>query len=673
MKTKTFRNPDLGGMDERFRADPTTALSIRNMRRDTRGAWANSLGYTPVQPLAQVGALGPIRSLHWFGQHNNARNFLVFEMVIGSTVTLNYWNFGQAVPGPTLIQADRRLVEGPTPGTTYFEWGNWLYVFNGYDAPIRYNARETVRVGFDAPPPPPVLEAGPTDQMAADYITGVFFSPIDQRGVGVASGSPEFWRYGYAFTWVSDQGHESPISPTVFIASENEKLGNALVGPGLRSVLLKSEPGPPNARGIRIYRTINVQDVETVGEQGFTLYFHSEHRTAGPLFVIDDHPDRELGLPFDPFSVGEFPRGVRFATIFKNTLFCDAGSEYPDRIRFSHPGKIEQMPPGNLLPIGDRAAGQPTGIRSTKNAIVVFKKRGIYLIKGDPLNGFYSETLSEDEGSSSARALVEIPGIGLLHLDDDGPHVLLGALENTATPTRTEFIGGPIHDTWKKRVNISALANAHAVVNHVDREVWIQVPADGDDRPNLGLVYHYDIGMWSIREVGTYPAAAFAESKLTGELFFGSFAEVAHEGLFVYNDVLDGDGSNIVATYETAWLNFEERTQVLHLTPFVVAYDRPIPISVRVDREITYIDVSETDHESRDAEHERDVWGTAEWGASAVWDDYVPVHVRVDLHQINAFEASFRLQSDRIMLVSYDLGIVDRAVPNIKHLSQLQG
>lgn len=674
MKTRTFRNNQLGGMDERFRADASTAVSVRNMRRDTRGAWANSLGFVGFDVSDTPTPIGRIHSMHWFGQHNNARNFLVFEYENSSqtSLVLAYWDYDTG--NPFVLDPARRLVEGPTQGTSYFEWANWLYILNGYDEPIRYNVRETVRVGFDRAPAPPTLEVAPSDQMAADYVTGRIFDPINQRGLGeVDNTADQPWRYGYAFTHINDQGHESPLSQISFISSANEQFTGALVGTtGYKGVIIESEPTPSNVRGIRVYRTINITDVETVGEQGFTVYFHSSHSTGGALYLVDDKADRELGLPFDRNSVGPFPRGARYATIFKNTLFCDAGSEYPDRIRHSHPGKVEQMPEGNLLPVGDRAAGQPTGIRSTKNAVVVFKKRGIYLIKGNPVTRFFSETLSEDEGSASSRALVEIPGAGLLFLDDDGPHILLGALEDTGTPTRTEYIGGPIWDTWDKRVNRAALANAHAIVNHLDREVWIQVPADGDDRPNLGIVYHYDTGAWSIRPPGTYPAGAFAQSKLTSEIFFGSLAPNAHEGIYVYSDVLTGDGDTITSTYETAWIDFSGRTNVLHLVPFVVAYDRPMPVDIRKDRAITYIDASETDHESRDGERSRGVWGTARWGAG-VWDEYAPVRVRCDLYGTNALEASFRIQSSRIMLVSFDLEIGAAGGLNILPLSQLQG
>ena len=182
----------------------------------------------------------------------------------------------------------------------------------------------------------------------------------------------EKFRYGLAMTHINDQGHESPLSRITYIGGENLEFSppSVAIDEGLKSLIVTSEAAPSNVRGVRYYRTINIDEVETVGEQGFTVYFHSALATGGPVFMVDDHPDRELGLPFDHSSVGTFPRGARFATIFKNTLFCDAGSEYPDRIRHSHPGKIEQMPEGNLIPVGDQAAGQPTGIRSTKNAVV---------------------------------------------------------------------------------------------------------------------------------------------------------------------------------------------------------------------------------------------------------------------------------------------------------------
>lgn len=671
MKTVTLRNEILGPMDERYRADPASADRITDMKRSPRGGWEQAGGYVPVDEMVT----GEVRKLHWFSQHNGARSWLVFEVVNGSVMDLFFWDFSAG--SKTLIQGGRKLVPGPNPGTQFLEWGNWLYIFNGYDEPIRWNGREVVRVGFDrAPPAPTISKQNEVDLVAATFGPGaaITFHPTGQRGLGeVDVSNDQNWRFGWAWTWQNDQGHESPPSQIAFFSGTNDSLGAGLSsGPGFANVNVKSEAAPASTRGWKLWRTSNVFGVSTVGQQGFALYFHSSYPGGAGLDIVDDHPNRELGLQLLPNNSGVFPRGVQFAAIYKNTLFADGGPEYPDRIFFSSPGFIEQMPPENFFVIGDRRSGRPLGIRATKNAVIIFKARGIYLIKGDSRNGFFSETLTEDIGG---YPIGEIPGIGLVFVGDAGPHVLVGALEHSGVPTRVEELVTPIADTWKQRVNTSALANATGIIYHRDRELWIQVPADGSDRPILGLVFHYDGGGWSLRE--DYPISDFAESTDRGYLYFSSWDDVNHEGLFVYTGVLDKDGDTLTASYQTAWMHFGVRSNYLHFIPYMLTHERALDIDLRVDRRLAYVDITDDDpYRSTDTEFDAEVWGTAIWDATKSWEDYEPHLIRTDLpfhpNGAQAFELQIRIEANRMHLISFDLHISNKGgATDIKPLHTL--
>ena len=672
MKTERLRVSPLGSMDQRWAAEPTSADAIINMRHSPRGAWAQAKGYAKIQTIAVPTSVGRIHTAAWFSQHNGARNRIIIECDSGSdTLELRYWDYttGSAIAWDT----GRKLIQGPNAGTSYYQWGNWICALNGYDEPVRWNGREKVRIGFGSAPAPPGVSIAGHDLMGAEWdaVNPTNYHPLAQRGLGeVDVGAAAVWRYGWAYTHVNDLGQESPLSAIAFLTSENPQLTLPTPALGYISARVTVDPPPGNVRGIRLYRTINVEGVSALGQQGSAVYFHSAWATGAGLDIIDDTPDRELGTEFDRSSVGVFP-GARIAAVFKGALFTDSGPETPDRIHFSTRGAIEQFPPDNFFPLG---GGRPTGMYATKNALVVFRRKAIDLIRTNDSGTFEIQRLTSDAGAVSHRVLAEVPGVGLLFLTDSGPHILIGALANEGAPTRWEYIGAEIDETWRGRVNIKALENAHAAVHHADREVWIQVPADGDDRPTLGLVYHYDTGGWSIRT--DYPAGAFIESPLDGSFLFGSYLPSTREGLWVITDCLKMGGEvPVEATYRTAWLDWSEHRVLIHFMPYMLTQNRALTLDLRVDRRAGYTSVSETTLATTDSEvndAEQSLWGAGVWGPTKLWHTYRPVPIRVDVYQAGCREAQFRIKSGRMELLRYDIELgPSGSGADIKKLTQL--
>lgn len=662
-RQQILRFENLGGMDEGYRTDPTSAHKIVNMRLDPLGAWREAGGFIAARD--GLDALGAVHSIHWFSQHNGNRQWLLLEHENGLDLDLRYIDFGAAVgDASVVISSGRKRVDGPWQGTTYFNDANWVYILNGYDQPIRWDGRELVPVGFSVPPPAPTVSEAGFDLAAADFngLGGLaVLVNAFQRGIGEADViADQPWVYGWAVTWINDRGMESPPSETIFLTGENPKV--VIVDPaidpdananGLRSAFLQISEAPDNVRGIRLYRTANIFGITTVGQQGAALYFHSEYGSGGEIFVIDDVPDRELGLQLSPNNSGLFPRSARYAAKFKGTLFVDGGSESPDQIRFSSPGLIEQMPSLNYLIVGSSKAGPITGLYATRNALVVFRRGGIYFVKGDPINGFFSETFTEDTGLAAPRSLAEAPGQGLLFLSDEGPYVLIGALENTGTPTNLVYLGKPIRETWDRRVNGLSLMAARASVYHRDREIWIEVPADGDDRPKLGLVYHYEQGVWSLRE--NYPIACMVEARdHRGHLFFGS-REAARQNIWVYTPGAGQLDVDIIAEYQTAWMSFPSRSHIQVFQPFLVGYGRAITVEWRADWGTPFNPTDDTQLLSGNAEKPREVWDTALWDADAIWEDYTPARLRYHFDGSNVFELNVSIRSERLRIVEFEL------------------
>jgi hypothetical protein len=685
--TQTIPVRDLRGMDQRFSPALGTAEEINDMRRDPLGSWRTCGGWGSI---TAVGAITEeVYTLAWFAQHQGARRWFVWEerSAAGSTTaTLKYMT--PTTGAANTLQTLRKLFDGPWIRTEYMQVGNWLYIINGYDLPQRWDGRLLAQVGFTAPPPAPKVVGplngfGQHDLTQAIYNaggTGDHSAPLT-RGVGIhgVAGPPILLSetvYGYCYTRFNDVGMESEPSPLTFIK------GRALITTGTsrdyprQCNRMTIEPaGELNARATRIYRTINVFDVDSAERAGFPVYFHSEHLHAGKITLVDETPDSELGPQLITDGLGSFPNSARLMCVFKNTLFVAGMSESPSVLRYSTAGRIEQMPAQNTLTVGENEGGEITGLFPTRNALVVFKRRGIYLVKGDPGQGFGAPIpLTEAIGSASPKAMVEIPGQGLLFLSDAGPYLLVGALEDTGTPTEVAFLGAGIARLWEREVNVAHLVTAQGALNYADREIWIQVPQGGDWRPKLGLVYSFETGDWSVRR--DWPINCFATATHPRhKLFFGSWdTTLATKGIFHYSPgYTDKAGVTVQGTYLTSWIDFGERAHVLAVVPLVVGHGagRALTMNWRKDWEVDYRATRDEGFTQSTSEAAEQLWGVATWSASSVWQDYPLTRVRASLDQANQFHLQVRFRGTRMRVSSYELDVVPgKGATSIKNRPQ---
>ena len=95
MESTTLQTFSLRGMDERWIVDPQDALLIEDMTWTSNDSWKTSGGFTQLYEIlkltetyetqldVQESVTSPeyptIVSIHWFAQHNGARQWLVFE------------------------------------------------------------------------------------------------------------------------------------------------------------------------------------------------------------------------------------------------------------------------------------------------------------------------------------------------------------------------------------------------------------------------------------------------------------------------------------------------------------------------------------------------------------------------------------------------------------------
>ena len=594
-----------------------------------------------------------IQSLHWFAQHNGARQFLVWEdtngrlrQFRGGTPSAPYKNLKDR-QNKVWNGVDRARSVQRTPGasTQSIVWGGRLYMVNGQDEPIVYDGRVTGRAGYIQAPGPPDAEVVLRD-FNEDNTSYWLGTRIRNQGLGSSlpfdsgdeTGDAKLCGYKYRVTFVNRRGQESPMSePSGVVQFECGDKGKT------RFVQLQIPSGDVETIARRIYRTRDIFDAfgqPTNRNYGYNYYFVKEVQDNIATVIEDGLSDGNLGSLADPEDFGPWPSQARFIASFKNTVFL-AGMPN-NQIQFSAPNMPEVFPLNNIFDISEGDGGDVTGIYPTKNALVVFKRRGIYLIKGDPSNGFYVQTLTRDMGCIAVDSVAEVPGVGLVFLSDSGIFVLEGALENTGSATGVTELSIPIRD-WFDELSDSALAGAVGIVYHRDREFWLCVPGIGETENSIVFVFHYTVGAWSRRF--DVPVRCAVETKdHRGYLFFGSSDDEFRPGLFVYTHSEIRRGSNwggtppsvIEPMYKTSPLAFGSvytGVQPAYVNIYAVARGNlGLSLNLNVNRSTDEaFDTSKT-KDQRDLIKPNDVYsGDLKYNDETKWGYYRPMPFRYDV------------------------------------------
>jgi hypothetical protein len=615
---------ELGGTDERWQTAPKAARRIRDMTWDAKGGWKTCGGYGLIFASGTWSGIGNIDSLHWYSDHGGARQFLIFEAnsrwyrAVGSGTRAP-----DIIPGKGGTAVDLHSIPAtPHVRTQSISIGGFLYLLNGLDSPMVYNGRYMQRAGFEAPPPPPT----------AVWLQDASYS-ADDRGIGPnPAEDTEKWARRYRYSHVNERGQEGPLSePSSVVEGTNEN--NSKTGAGLTF-----SRGGAGVVARRIYATHNLLDSEgelLLSGEAQNYYFLAEIQDNIQTTFEDVTPDAYIQAVVDPDQFGEWPSGAQFIETFGGTTFLAGRAS--NSVWFSAPGTVEVFPPLNRISVGDDESGEFTGFYPTKGALVVFKRNGIYLIKGDPVNGFQAITLTKTTGCIAPDSAAEIPNMGLMFLGNEGPMLMEGALENTGTPTRVIPVWTPVPD-MVGRINMGAAVQAQGAINTNDREYWLSVPWDGSERNNTVMVYHYEIGAWSYRE--TMPVGCMVvTADHRSQLFFGSNNSAASEGVYAYSHgQADKDGTAIAPMYETTDLDFGDRfTAVVPetVTLWAIGYgnqDARLGYTVNRHYKRAYAAGTLDDAEDQqDTTNEYNVLGSVSWGAS-VWYNLRPVPVTFSVY-----------------------------------------
>ena len=242
-----------------------------------------------------------------------------------------------------------------------------------------------------------------------------------------------------------------------------------------------------------------------------------------------------------------------------------------------------------------------------------------------------------------------------------------------------------------------------------DKEYWLAIPIDGSAKNNMCLIYHYEVGSWSVRF--DFPIECMLTTKdHRGYLLMGSHdtENKFRNGLLVYTrgsnkkgsttekfrvsieeskdgtdeyvvEILATEDVSVSSIYETVSNDYSSvfsNFRPAHIMAYAVGYgDNGLNVNTRVNRSIDQVRAVSQTGDQQDPNEPYPVYGTALFGKDR-WIAYRPVVLRNDIsttHKGPVRELSVSFASannNKIEIIGYDLEAKVGEQRNIKPLNK---
>jgi hypothetical protein len=463
------------------------------------------------------------------------------------------------------IPAANRFLTGrydaPTPqdGDRFSIYNDWLYVFNGRDANMKWNGDYAAPVGVSEVPSPP----GAQKQVDTSYLTDY---SLDNSG--------DSFTFRYRATFVNSSGHEGPPSPSG---------AHTTIGSGSDRAVVRVSLTPPVAEDL-IYTNIYKQAV------GGGYYFWRQ--VSVHEAVVYDHEEplasSTLGSPL--VETTQPPPVSRFISFFRGRGYY-VPTDFPSFVFYSDSGFPEQLSSGFQFLDVQSGDGEPiTGLAQLDDSLLIFKPTSIWqvstLADGTPV----LSPVAEGVGCVAPGSLTLTRG-RLLFVGQEGVY---------------EYDGGGVRPLsnelyrWWRNVDAAGLRQAVSVVDEQARRAYIVVPSDAGPWPSTVLTYHYDIGGWTMTPGYQVTAATvYKDNVLFGVLtqsgigdvvLFGVSDDVAVPDFNVSDGTQKGSDADVAtiygearfgpySQYETSWAP-DELMEIVGVTVF---FERSVVSSLQID------------------------------------------------------------------------------------------
>ena len=683
MKDTNVKIDSIGGIFENYPPPQSSVLELINWQVDQyTGGWNNKLGYEKYYRSGSdwspfVTQL--VDSLFYVQRHQGAQDCILFEQA-GTLYQLNDFD---GIPKKNVLSVNRTIPSSSEVGTQYCQFGRFVLYTNGYDRPSKthlwpctgYSVANYLieyPLGFDSLPGSPVVWQVETDYTqttaTGDKASIFFFTPavtfVDykDKGLGIATATKEN-KYRYKVSFVNTAGAESPLSAV------SNTVEWTTPTPAMRYGLVVEIPlGNNDVIARRIYRTKNFSDDSSF--DGETFFFVTEIPNNKDDFFIDDHPDYGLGsqapslLDSIPFPAMK----CRFMGVYKDCLFLDGGRDNDLVLYFSNPAKPDQYGALNFIMLGHRQGGGITGLYSYFNHLLVFREYSIDAIRGDyPF--FICAPISTHVGTRATNTIVFIPEFGVVFLSYDGIYGVYSNLEYSDSP-KVQLLTPHLRDTFA-RINKDALCQATAVYSRKRREYIVHFAVDGSPYNNLGLVYHIDKKVWSMRE--NFPVGNLITTS-QGEVLFGMNQTAAtsnnEHGIMVISSrrsagqvksgeaILDQPSMNSVI--RSAWLDMGDpglKKKIHSVYLFIgTGGDQDIPMDYYMDFAYNSPNTTLALRQQRPDFADQNVYDKVQLDSDKYWEESLVTTVRYDVHSKACSHFQWRIEANA------DLHIIGYAV-----------
>ncbi len=648
----TYQTPLAGGVATRLPQNPQDANVCQNLTVDkATGGWSTRIGYEQFKTGSSTWSpftnCGPVYAVH-AAQNlaSGARQSILFEEKgnlhllydSGGLVSLRTIRTGRSVPTAT------------SAGSWFTDTPYGTVVTNGVDRPILvypWPAPQSAFViptgfarpfGFDGLPAP--VDPYKVVPMPRSSGAGIFYDPQagggavtlwcpkdtaaipsgGQWGLGLANNVSGTDRdkssiFGWSVAFISDTGSEGPSSPlssaTWSIPGETGAGGDG--GAGWRHACLLDIPiGPDGTVARKLYRTTNYSD-DYVSQGDTTLYFLDVIRNNVESQFFDAIATAALGQPAPDIATGPLPApAARFSALYSGCLFLDGGIEDGRTLYFSAAGLIEQFDAASYIELSSQG-GMVTALYAHYTDLLVFRENGIDVVRGSYTAGFTVTTLSNSVTCRAPHSIETIPGLGVVFLGQDGIYATTGGLEGGAVSDLVNLTVA--QDDLIQRITPDCHPKAVATFSAELREYQLYVPADGSDRPSLGLVFHIDrlgqadqLSPWSTR-LG-FPVGAVS-TLYDGTVIFGhnvgdeAGGSDSERGLFIISkkralgssivDDVMTDNAPPTSIYRSAWWSAGDpqvQKQVSYVTVWLLTTGGPL-VTMRHFKDFQLTPVSE--------------------------------------------------------------------------------
>lgn len=516
MKPQRFRKfAPCGGVNQVLTPNLGDANVIFNCRYAEEEGWKANIGfeswwqipstYTVSSDLMDKYFTDKVDAVYQWKRQGTKDIYTIVEQGGRLYYMLGNKNGGDFDADIVVIDEDRYIPKLGDHGSQFINLGQHLLIMNGRDRALLFSGDRVWRdFGFTLQTPsanPLDVDTGYANNKVLSGGAAVWFGSNSQYGLGRID-EDEQYTYNYKMSMITDLGAESPLSGT---QSVSWSLPTNSANDYRYGVALDLPIGQQGVVARRIYRTKEIND------NGEIYYFVTQINENSSRFYIDAMPDKFLVDQAPSFTASTpITTDWKYGEVWDNRLWLAAGS----RIIYSDGGIFEQFGALNYFDLGNQTGGDITQLVAFYNNLIVFRETAINIISFDA--GVYNiSTITNTLGTVASNAVVVIPQLGVVFINEQGIWMLSGGLNGGAS-IQMQKISKPI-DKQLKRLNRSMLHKTVAAYSYREKEIWMHAPTDDETTPGFGFVLHLEpsVPMWSFRATLDDPSKSYWSAMTT--------------------------------------------------------------------------------------------------------------------------------------------------------------